>query len=86
MVIQQGLGLIQGSTPQDVGACGLPLSQLKAELLPVSMHLVQRLFNGPLPAGLLADLFNGLYSYTISASAHASDSALKEILIIGLYH
>ena len=40
MVIKQGLGFIQGSPPQDVGAGGLPLSQLKVELLPVSMHLV----------------------------------------------
>ena len=25
VIIQQGLGLIQGSTPEDVGTCGLPL-------------------------------------------------------------
>lgn len=86
VVIKQGLSLIQGSTPQDVGACGLPLSQLKVELLPVSMHLVQGLFNGPLPAGLLADLFNGLYPYTIFASVYASDCALQEVFVIGLYH
>ena len=65
VIIQQGLCLVQGSPPQDVGACGLPFCQLKRELLPVSMHLVQGLLNGPLPAGLLADLLNCLQTFCI---------------------
>ena len=60
VIVQQGLCLVQGSTPEDVGACALPFCQLKGELLPVCMHFVQGLLNGPLPASLLTDFFNCL--------------------------
>ena len=42
--------------------CGFPLCQLKAQLSPVSMHLVQSLLNGPLSAGMLTDLLNSLFT------------------------
>ena len=82
VVIQEGLGLVNWASLKDVGSRLLPIRGIEGDAVPLLVHLVQSLLQGPLPARKVADLLNLLVVHrdlAVKKSAEASGLVLLDL-------